>query len=108
MRITNSHIAYWTKRKGPKWVKFNSQRPPVSATIDDCVNDHAAVPPADERQATSLLSSLKSYRKRGEDAVPYLDRVAASTGRVASSRRAAFARKWGARLRRQRKSQKVA
>lgn len=70
--------------------------------VDAVTNAHAGVKDTEgERAAVSLLSLLKSVRRRGGDLAGYLAQIASQPGTVIGpKKRRAFAVRWSKRLRR--------
>lgn len=87
----------------PLWAR-SLGKPVVAAigpTIDDVVNAHGGIRffTNGETAALNLLSIVQSYRRRQKDLARELNRIAEEPGcLIDPKKRAAFARKWAARL----------
>lgn len=86
--------ARMTRDPKHKWAKSDV------ALIDLVVASHAGIrPTSGELAASSLLSILRSYRRRGGHLEGYLAEIRQNPGcAINPEKRAAFARKWACRI----------
>ena len=99
MKLTNSHIDFWRAKKAPEPAWFAEVRGdrPKNPAIDTLVNQHAGARRApSEIEANNLLAILRLQRKRG--ALREGLASMAETGGTRPSRRAAYCRKWLAKI----------
>lgn len=117
MNLTGIHAEYWRQRKAPIPGWAAGFMPRARVDIDACVNQHSEPKPrrADGVHACdNLLAIIRSHRKhiarthRGDSNAEfrvsalacYLEGIAQQPGTVCNpEKRAAFARKWAARIR---------
>lgn len=104
MRLTRSHAQFWLYHRGPKW----APKPKPVPSIHACINDHVPQYPdatfsAFQDEPGNTLSILRLTRKR-ESVRASLLRMMAKPGTVTHpARRAAFCKKWLARINQQQK-----
>jgi hypothetical protein len=98
MKLTQTHVNFWHAHlQQPRWIAIMQDRSPA---IDACVNAHAGVRERDST-AYNLLALCEGQKRRGDLLLPFLLQVAANPGTLINpARRAAFARKWAARIKR--------
>ena len=101
MILTSIHADYWrSKQKAPAWVQAQDTKHRNSkVSIHDCINAHAGIRVVIS-PAQNTMAILRGYRRRKGSVLSILDQMAAhpeTTIRPAS--RAAFSKKWAARIR---------
>jgi hypothetical protein len=110
MIVTETHLRFWqSKQRQPAWTAaLDARRQPAPVTpIDSCINAHAGIRPIDhEMAAHNLLVICRSHIRRGGDLVEYLRKLAWEPGTIINPElRSKYARKWAARIARDRKDQ---
>lgn len=118
MILRKIHVEYWQAKKAmPRFAKrlYTSflKRPTVAdpmKLIHGCINAHAEESDSLRRMdANNLMSLCRSVIQRKEDLVELLRRLSVDPGTVINPRRrAAYARKWGERILKQRRKRAVA
>ena len=100
MTPTAADLMFWQSKNLPGWVKRMKKPPAISGGIHACIASRSQKRRPDyESDAGTLVAILKSIRKR-EDVLPALERIAQNPGcLIRPERRAAYARKWAARIR---------
>ena len=99
MRITQTHLTFFVRRKHPTLAAMIRKTLQPSVTIHECINAHANLR-AEYLSASNLVNLVLMARKRGEsDLANYLHQLSRNPGTIINpQRRAAFAKKWSARI----------
>jgi hypothetical protein len=100
---------FWqAKQAAPSWASRFTEK--VVPDVDGCVNAHTgAKVTSGELAAQNLLALLRGHRRRGGDVVQYLTQLSRVPGTSMNpEKRAAFAKKWAARMQKSQKENEVA
>lgn len=98
MRITQTHVRFWQSRRPmPAWAKTTPIFEPI--TVHDCINAHAGIR-FKHLEAGNTMNLLRFVIKRKESLSDYLASLARKDSWCSRNlpRRAAYARRWLARL----------